>query len=112
MKRYRLKLSAGKKDLLVTKAIDLLLVVVGVTIAFQLNNLKERSDEKSLERFYLEGIVADIDKDINSFNHILSELRADSVLTNSCLSRYGLGTVSWDTLSLAVVNILSFETFN
>jgi hypothetical protein len=112
MNKLKLKLSPNRKSLLLTKAIDLLIVVVGVTIAFQLNNLKQRSDQKSLEHFYIESFVIDLDNDINGINHILSELRSDSMLTNTCLSRHTSGLISLDTLSLTVVSILSFETFN
>jgi hypothetical protein len=34
------------------------------------------------------------------------------MLTNTCLSRHTSGLISLDTLSLTVVSILSFETFN
>lgn len=112
MNKVKLKLSSNAKSLVLTKAIDLFIVVVGVTIAFQLNKLKQRSDQKSLECFYIESFVIDLDKDINSINHILNELRSDSVLTNTCLSRHASETISLDTLSFTVVSILSFETFN
>lgn len=105
-------LSSNWKGLLSNKAIDLLIVIVGVTIAFQLNNLKQWSDQKSLEQFYLESLVTDIDKDINSINRILSELQSDSTLTNICLSKHKSETISMDTLSYTVISILSFETFN
>ncbi len=96
--------------LLLSKAMDFLIVIVGVTIAFQLNNLKQRSDQNSLEQFYLESLVTDIDKDITNINHILSELRSDSTLTTICLSRNEM--VSRETLSYAVISILSFTTFS
>jgi len=112
MNKFRLKLSSNLKALLLNKAVDLLIVVVGVTIAFQLSNLKQKSDQKSLEHFYLESLVGDIDKDIKSINHILNELRSDSTLANICLSRHTLGTLSLDTLGYTLVSILSFETFN
>lgn len=112
MKKFRLKLSSNGKSLLLNKTLDLLIVIVGVTIAFQLGNLKQRSDQNSLENFYLESLVADIDKDINSINHILSELRSDSTLTSIYLSGHSPETILPDTLGYTVVNILSFETFN
>jgi hypothetical protein len=112
LNKLKWQLSSSGKSLMLTKSIDVLIVVVGVTIAFQLNNLKQRSDQKSLEHFYLESLAVDLDKDINAINHILSELRSDSTLTNTCLSRHTSGTVSLDTLSFTVVSILSFETFN
>ena len=107
-----MKLSYHLRSLLVNKSIDIIIVIVGVFIAFQLSNLKQSYDEKSLENFYLESLVADIDKDINSIEHILRELRSDSALTKKCIVGFSQGTLSLDTLGHAVVNILTFETFN
>lgn len=112
MNRFSLRLSYHWRSLLLNKTIDILIVIIGVTIAFQLSNVKQRYDQKSLESFYLESLVADIDNDISSIEHILRELRADSTLTNLCLSGHALGTLSLDTIGATVVNILSFETFN
>lgn len=112
MKKINFHFSTGNKNLLLNKFLDLLIVVFGVTIAFQLNNLKERSDQRSLEHFYIESILSDIDKDIESIGRILDELRSDSSLTSVCISKHIAGMTSYDTLSLAIVNVLSFETFN
>ncbi len=111
-KKSRLKLSSKGKGLLLNKSIDLLIVIVGVTIAFQLNNLKQWSDQKSLEQFYLESLVADIDKDINTISRILGDLRSDSTLTSIYLSKDKSETKTIDKLSHTVTSILSFETFN
>jgi hypothetical protein len=59
----RFSLSSNGKSLLLNKAADLLIVVVGVTIAFQLSSLKQRSDQASLERFNLESLANDLDRD-------------------------------------------------
>jgi len=44
--------------------INFIVVIVGVTIAFQLSNRKEKSDQRQLERNSLESIVLDLDDDI------------------------------------------------
>jgi hypothetical protein len=97
------------KALLLNKSLDLVIVIVGVTIAFQLNNLKQHSDQKSLERFYLESLVVDVNKDIKKMNEILVSLQADKSAAMSCL---GGGKINKDTLAGAILEILSFETFN
>ncbi len=112
MNKLKLKLSPNGKNLLLNKLFDLIIVICGVTIAFQLSNLKQKSDHESLERFYLENLAIDIDKDINSINRILIELQSDSSMTNICLSRHTQEKISSDTLSKAVLGVLSFETFN
>lgn len=112
MKKIQLSITGKGKNLLMNKILDLLIVIFGITIAFQLNNLKEKSDQGSLEHFYLENLGSDIDKDITSIKYVLKELRYDSALTGICLSQHASGNISMDTLGKAVVNILSFETFN
>lgn len=112
MKKFQLGITDKGKNLLLNKILDLLIVIFGITIAFQLNNLKEKSDQRSLESFYLENLGCDIDKDISSIRYILKELRYDNTLTNTCLSQHQAGNIPIDTLGKAVVNILSFETFN
>lgn len=112
MRKFRLRIREKGKNLLLNKILDLLIVIFGITIAFQLNNLKEKSDQRSLEYFYLENLESDIDKDISNINYILKELEYDSNLTSTCLSQYKAGNVSSDSLGKAVINILSFETFD
>ena len=62
------------RDLFVNKVFDLMIVIAGVSIAFQLNNLKLDSDVKSLERFYLEGLKEDVSADVEEMRHNLGEL--------------------------------------
>ncbi len=108
----KFKLSSSWKSLLLNKLFDLFIVICGVTIAFQLNNLKQESDQESLEQFYLDNLGGDIEKDINNINYILDELRSDSSSTSNYLSgNFGVKT-SLDTLGRAVVSVLSFPTFS
>ncbi len=105
-----MSLSRNSRLLLANKFIDLCIVIVGVTIAFQLNNLKQSSDERSLEKFYLENLLIELDKDTNRMNEIVFSLRSDKLWADKCLNfKKGL-TV--DTLQSTVLEILSFETFN
>ena len=112
MVKLRLNTSRPLKSLFMNKFFDLLIVIIGVTIAFQLNNIKHESDEQSLERFYLGNLAVEIDKDIKSINHILNELQSDSLWTNLCLSKQSFNVLSLDTLSRAVDGILTFNTFS
>jgi hypothetical protein len=97
------------RELLTDKFVDLLMVILGVYIAFQLNNWKLESDEKGLERFYMEDMVVDLDKDINEIQENLLSLKADK----RALTEYMEHRMEWpaDSLGNLVVNILSFETF-
>ncbi|MBI3218734.1 MAG: hypothetical protein HYZ44_04425 [Bacteroidetes bacterium] len=112
MRKLKWKLSANGKSLLTNKIFDLFIVICGVTIAFQLNNVKQRSDQSALEQFYLENLVSDIDKDISSMHRILAELQADSAIAGSSLRNYRQAKVSPDTLGKAIISVLSFSTFS
>ncbi len=102
------KLSKTIKGILLNKVFDLLIVVVGVSIAFQLNNLKQHSDQQSLEQFYLKSLGEDVAKDVKKVNEILLELKADLTAAEDCLQN----NIEITRLEPAVMKILSFETFN
>ena len=68
------KISKTIKGILLNKVFDLIIVIVGVSIAFQLNSLKQSSDQQSLEHFYLESFSIDIKKDIQKLNHYRLEV--------------------------------------
>jgi hypothetical protein len=97
------------RGLFTDKFVDLIMVILGVYIAFQLNNWKLESDEKGLERFYMEDMLVDLDKDIHELKENLASLRADQKL----LKEYLIHKEEWpvDSLGSLVVNILTLETF-
>jgi putative acetyltransferase len=99
------------RDLLISKVFDLLIVIMGVSIAFQLNNLKLSADQKSLEKFYLESMVADLDKDIATYNRIIANIKSDHDLIGVYLESYRQHTQPVDSLGYVIVQTLGFETF-
>ncbi|NJM25562.1 MAG: hypothetical protein HC859_08770 [Bacteroidia bacterium] len=111
MKRIRFKKKGWTKSFYINKLIDLMIVVVGVTVAFQLNNLKERSDQRNLERFYLEGILADLGKDMDAYNNILKSLESDQRMATGALDRLADAQYVNDSLGSALVSIMSLNTF-
>ncbi len=101
----------GRKSFFINKAFDLLIVVVGVTIAFQLGSLKERRDQKRLQLFYMESLVNDLDQDLLQYDENLRELLADQKEVYSCVARIEAKEDVRDSLGLVVFNILSYKTF-
>jgi putative acetyltransferase len=99
------------KNFFTGKAFDLFIVITGITIAFQLNSFKQRNDEKSLERFYLESMIIDLDKDILEYHDNLNEIRSDRELANSCLSRIEKSEDVTDSLGFIVLNLVAVKTF-
>jgi hypothetical protein len=100
------------KSLLTNKAFDLLVVVLGVSIAFYLNTLRISSEQQRVEKFYLQHISTDLDKDIVELEKIVQEIQADYDVVVSYVQEYGKGAAVGDSLASVVVAILSLDTFS
>lgn len=98
------------RDLLANKTFDLFIVILGVTIAFQLNNWKISNDQKATERFYKEGLLADINDDIAEITSIMEELHADREKLESYLPV--MDKYPADSLLTPILAIMSLETFS
>jgi hypothetical protein len=109
MRKFSINLSKSARVLLLNKFIDLCIVIVGVSVAFQLNNLKQSSDGKALEKFYLTSLVQDVQADIDQMRSIEKKLQADHRLVNAVVN---FPNSPIDTVARAVFEVLSFETFN
>jgi acetyltransferase-like isoleucine patch superfamily enzyme len=97
------------RDLFVNKGFDLVMVILGITIAFQLENWKVSSDQRSLATFYKESLLVDINSDISELNHIMKELESDRHKVEAYLPR--MDQLPADSLAAPLLAILSFETF-
>lgn len=100
-----------RKSFIINKAFDLLIVVVGVTIAFHLGSLKKAVIKKKLKNFYMGSLTNDLDQDLRQYDENLKELLADHHDVYSCLARMEEKEDVRDSLGLVVFNILRFETF-
>jgi hypothetical protein len=52
--------------------VELVVVFVGITLAFILNNWRESYKDKNLEKKYLASFYSDISTDINSLDSLIS----------------------------------------
>lgn len=77
-------LPAGKTGKFLQYAIgEIVLVVIGILIALQINNWNENRKDNQLVRNYLEGIKSDLEKDIIQVDDILNDhINAISILTS------------------------------
>ncbi len=102
------------RDLFINKVFDLMIVIAGVSIAFQLNNLKLDSDSKSLEQFYLEGLVADVKADVSEAKENLAELQADFKRAEMIMEilKSADPVLLKDSIAKALGHIVSFSTFD
>jgi len=99
------------RELATNKVVDLFIVIAGITIAYQLNNLKESRDERVLEKFYFEGIAADLEKDIREYEDNLAEFTHDRKFAAGTLARMQKGIDVSDSVGIAVLNVVSTKTF-
>jgi hypothetical protein len=96
------------RELLTNKFFDLLIVITGVTIAFQLNNWKLSSDQESLALFYKQNILTELGNDIKEQEEILLTLKSDRGYTERFLAS---AKPSPDSLIKVILEVLSLETF-
>lgn len=100
------------RSLLTNKIFDLFIVVIGVTIAFQLYNWKQSMDEQKLEDFYIENMTADLTRDIAELKKGLAVLKSDYQGVVGYIEKFGQKTVVDDTLVSVISVILSLDSFD
>lgn len=93
------------------KVLDLLIVIVGITIAFQVDRWKERRDTAQEEKFFLQSMMSDLDKDINEYQDNIKDLSKDHRLVYGTLLRLGRNEDISDSLGFVAMNALSVKTF-
>ncbi|MEJ0029014.1 MAG: DapH/DapD/GlmU-related protein [Bacteroidota bacterium] len=98
------------RDLLVNKGFDLIMLILGVSIAFQVDNWKDNSDKHQLERFYKQGLLTDINADVEQMERIMKELEIDRQRIQAYLPV--MDKLPPDSLITPLISILSFETFS
>jgi hypothetical protein len=93
------------------KILDVAVVIVGITIAFQVDRWKESSDRASREEAYLQGMLADLDKDIKEYKDNIGDLRRDRELIFRSLTRLTKAEDISDSLGFIVMAVLRTQTF-
>jgi hypothetical protein len=99
------------KDLIFNKFFDLIIVIAGITIAFELDNFKQDNTRRELERFYLESMINDLNQDIKQYQENMDELLADKQFVYVCLKMMEDQQDVTDSIGLAVISIRSIKTF-
>jgi hypothetical protein len=99
------------KSLLTNKGFDLLVLIIGITIAFAINNWMAAKDELAEENFYINNLAIDVDKDIARLTASLAGLKEDYEVLIPYVEKFGRESVVGDSLASVVVAILSIDTF-
>jgi hypothetical protein len=93
------------------KLLDVAVVIVGITIAFQVDRWKAASDRASREESYLHGLMTDINKDIREYEDNMAALNRDRQLIYRSLIRLTKGEDTSDSLGFIVMAVLRTNTF-
>lgn len=97
------------RDLFVNKAFDLVMLILGVSIAFQVDNWKSDADKNKLESFYKERLLADVNADIHEMEENMKELKGDKKIVEAYIP--AMDKLPVDSLLGPLVAIMSLETF-
>lgn len=97
------------KALFTDKFIDLVIVIVSILIAYELTVWQNESDHRATEKYYLESMLGDVDKDIIEMEQNLTDIKKDSTVVANYLKHID----EWplDSLSNVLFNVFSLETF-
>lgn len=100
----------GWRELVINKSFDLIIVILGVSIAFQLNNLKQGRDNRELEKFYLESLLTDLNNDLKEYKDNLSVLEINHKASKGSVDWWEL-TGKTDSVGFTIIRISSIKTF-
>lgn len=99
------------KDLFLNKAFDLIIVIAGITIAFELDRFKQSNDERSMEKFYLQNMMGDLELDIQEYQENMRELETDRKKVFAIIGRIEKNEDISDSLGFVVSDLMSTKTF-
>ena len=86
--------------------IELLVVFIGISGAFALNNWNEARQNRELEKKYLTNMYSEINSDINTLSEIIESTSRDTVHIRRLLKFLASGESNLDTI-LPILNIMS-----
>ena len=94
------------------KFIEILVVIIGISIAFWLNNWNSDRNDRALEQKYMESMVSDLESDIEELSIMVdtfqyyNEVNADLV--------YGItrNTLNEDSLGVYIISLISISEFH
>ncbi|MEO1054046.1 MAG: DUF6090 family protein [Bacteroidota bacterium] len=91
--------------------VELIVVIIGVSIAFQLSNWKESTRNSNLEKEYIHGFVTDLEDDIKLLTQLIDTskyyLKMNEKLTNTIVRL----DYDNDSLFYYVISLYSYSEF-
>jgi hypothetical protein len=90
---------------------EIVLVVIGILIALQINNWNENQKSKKDERYVLTEILKNLEEDHNFVNNIIAKRQKTKNAIVALRQFVGSETMNTDSLQYHMVNLLTFERY-
>ncbi|MBK7872417.1 MAG: hypothetical protein IPJ74_17955 [Saprospiraceae bacterium] len=90
--RHRLLESGSLRKYLIYAIGEILLVVIGILIALQINNWNERNKNLKYEKEYLERLLSDLELDQQDLNREIERTSVNLILSENALLKLGADT--------------------
>ncbi|MEQ9423268.1 MAG: DUF6090 family protein [Cyclobacteriaceae bacterium] len=87
------------------------MVIIGITIAFQLNSWKEGRDNRKLERQYLESLLHDLDQDIERLEFAIDTMEYQTKMINGMIRSIIYKDFTNDSLFNYFLGIYQYQSF-
>ncbi len=94
-----------------THFIELLVVIIGISIAFSLNSWKEDSKQKALEKKYITSLKSDLEFDLNELNQIADTSQYYLKMQGGLLGVLNTRNYQNDSLFYYVIALYGFQEF-
>ena len=90
---------------------EIILVVIGILIALQINNWNENSKSKTTEIYVLNEVVSNLKEDAIILKDIIKQREITKVSVANMLSYLQKENISKDSLEKDMINFLTFERY-
>ncbi|RNC87993.1 MAG: hypothetical protein ED556_02040 [Winogradskyella sp.] len=90
---------------------EILLVVIGILIALQINNWNESNKAKKTEVYVLTEILNNLEEDSDILKHMIQKREKAKTSVSKMISYLEESSISQDTLEADLLNMLTFERY-
>lgn len=91
--------------------INLFVVIIGISVAYALNNLNESTKVENLQKTYVQSMIDDLDVDLQDLDSMILQDKEDLIIFQRVMAA-GSHPLSNDSSALALSRIASMSTFN
>jgi hypothetical protein len=90
---------------------EIILVVIGILIALQINNWNENNKSRNTEKYVLNEVVSNLKEDAIILKEIIKQRKITKVSVANMLKYLQKDSISKDSLESDMINFLTFERY-